>query len=327
MIRQASKDLDYVAANLHGRRNRMAEGGRLDSLLSLKTLPELGQHLAVPLPDQTAIGIQQHLVQNLATEIPRLTPYLTEVESDWVSWTEIRFHLENLKMLIRAILSHQPPEQSLTHWLDLDGGITLDAARAIATSSLDTLATQYRDSPLGKSLKTTVATYRDPPRLFLIESALDRDYFIGLLERTDRLSDDDRKQIRNLVVHEVDTFLRLLALRGRIHYDLAPSLLASFHIPGTTISKRRFLAMLNASGASINIASEESAAWRRYLTLADTAFRRSHIGFGVVAGYIGLRRMEVANLIMVSEGIRSDLPRDTVRAHLVLANTPEPIHV
>ena len=327
MVRDPSKDLDYLAATLHGRRSRMAEGGQLESLLSLKTLPDLGRSLALPPPSQTATEIQHHLVQALATEILSLTQHLSGEESDWVGWAGIRFHLENLKVLVRATLSGQPPESTLTHWLDLPGGITLDSAKALAAHPLDSLAARYSNTPLGQSLKKAVAAYRDPPNAFLVEAALDHDYFQELLGRTNRLPGDDRKTIRTLVIHEVDSFHRLLALRGRFHYNLPPSLLARVHIAGTAIPYKRFLAMLSASSAGADISSMEASAWNRYLRLANTAFRRSHTGFGVVAGYIGLRRMEVANLITVSEGIRAGLPRDTIRAHLFLNTTPEPAHV
>ena len=74
-------------------------------------------------------------------------------------------------------------------------------------------------------------------------------------------------------------------------------------------------------------AAVERLAWARFLRLANLAFRRSHIRFGAVAGYIGLRRVETANLITISEGIEKGMDTETIRAHLVQGGYGEAGHV
>lgn len=327
MIRHAIRDLDYLAATLHGRRGRLAEGTRLDSLLSLKTLPELARSLAIPQGNLTATDFQQHLVHQLATEIPLLCRHLSGPESDWVFWAGMQFHLANLKLLIRAILSNQPPETALACWLELPGGLNRDTAKTLAASSLATLVARFEAHPLGPILKETVDSYPDPSAPFLLEAALDCGYFREWLKRTAALSGADHNSIRRLVIHEVDTFHHLLILRGRHHYHLSPAALAPFHVNGTDLPHERYLALLNAPDSRPDGSSLEKQAWSRYLRLAHRTFRASHTGFGVVAGYIGLRRMEVANLISVSEGIRAGIPRDEVRPHMLPIVNPEPSHV
>ncbi len=61
----------------------------------------------------------------------------------------------------------------------------------------------------------------------------------------------------------------------------------------------------------------EGLAWKRFFRLANLAFRRSHMGLGTIMGYMGLRRMEAANLITISEGIRSDMAAETIRGRLI----------
>ena len=53
------------------------------------------------------------------------------------------------------------------------------------------------------------------------------------------------------------------------------------------------------------------------MRLANRAFRRSHMGMGAVVGYTGIRRVEVANLITLSEGIRAGMAAETIRARLL----------
>jgi vacuolar-type H+-ATPase subunit C/Vma6 len=51
------------------------------------------------------------------------------------------------------------------------------------------------------------------------------------------------------------------------------------------------------------------------------------MGFGVVVGYVALRRLEVANLITISEGIRTGAGEDVIRARMVPRVEREASHV
>ena len=70
-------------------------------------------------------------------------------------------------------------------------------------------------------------------------------------------------------------------------------------------------------GVRIDMAGFEALAWNRFLRLANRAFRHGHISLGAVVGYTGIRRVEVANLITLSEGLRLGLPAERIRGRLV----------
>ena len=67
--------------------------------------------------------------------------------------------------------------------------------------------------------------------------------------------------------------------------------------------------------------------WKRFLRLANLAFRQSHIGLGAIVGYTGIRRIEVANLITISEGIRKGMAPETIRARLITHTGEDGAHV
>ena len=48
---------------------------------------------------------------------------------------------------------------------------------------------------------------------------------------------------------------------------------------------------------------------------------------GVVAGYAGIRRVEVANLITLAEGIRAGMRAEALRARLIPRTTGDTPHV
>ena len=137
-------------------------------------------------------------------------------------------------------------------------------------------------------------------------------------------------------------FHLMLVVRGRFHYGLSADSLRPFHVSGSRIPGDQFEAMLSAPdiltaarfavGRAIDAlpsekktnggttlldpADLEAMGWKRFLRLSNRAFRWSHMGLGAVVGFSGLRRVEVANLITLTEGIRSGIPAEAIRARL-----------
>jgi vacuolar-type H+-ATPase subunit C/Vma6 len=140
----------------------------------------------------------------------------------------------------------------------------------------------------------------------------------------------------------------MLVVRGRFTYGLPAERLAEFHVSGSAISRKRFCQMLGAdtlrdaakecvglvlqdlpaeytmrgqSPQDPQPAELEALAWNRYLRLASRGFRRSHMGLGAVVAYAAIRRIELANLITLSEGIRTEMAPDVIRSRLVPTST------
>ena len=128
----------------------------------------------------------------------------------------------------------------------------------------------------------------------------------------------------------------------------------SLHVSGTRIPRPRFAAMLAApdlahaaelalgrvideqpgsvSGASgpaeqPTPAVLEVLAQNRFLRLAHQVFRRSHMGSAAVVAFVALRRLEVVNLITLSEGIKARLSEDQLRARLTPRTNLEAAYV
>ena len=172
-------------------------------------------------------------------------------------------------------------------------------------------------------------------RPFFVEAAADRGYFRELLARAARLPAGDRAHVVPLARQEADVFHVQLVARGRFGYGVEAAQLAPFHVEGSCVTRRAFEAMLReatladaarrlarraidaAPPEAADAAMLEALAWQRYRVLANRAFRRAPIGWGAVAGYVALRRLEVANLVTVSEGVRLGIPEDEVRRRLV----------
>lgn len=288
---RATTDLDYLDARLHGRRSRMAEAERLDALSRLRSLPELARAVAPGLEPSSTREFQAWLVERLAEEVAGFLPFLEPAGATLVEWLLVRHPLEALKDRYRETRDVVPDDR------------TTGAVRRILDEAL--------------------SWARAHPQPFFFEAALDRGYFAELLARVEALPPGDRQVVAPMMVQDVDRFHLRLVARGRFVYGVAAELLLPMHVDKTRISRRRFAAMLQdpnlfvAAGRavgraldeppaeSVDAAELEALAWERSFRMANRAFRRGPIGLGAVVGYVGLRRVEVANLITLSEGIRT----------------------
>lgn len=335
-------DLDYLATRLHGRRSRLAEGDRLERLCGLPNFSELGHAVYPESEFQAAADLERRLMQDLVRELCVFLKHLEGSGAELLAWSLVRFQVENIKVLLRGVMRRTALDSLQQYLLTLPGWLALDARVLLAAESLEQFADLLPAGALRKSLKAALAIYHEQPVPFFLEGALDRGYFEELLTRAEELT-EDQELIQPLVLQEVDTFHLLLAVRGKFHYGLTPELLLPLHVRGSGIPRDRFLEMLAApdlkaaaslavgraiaalppehgsgeDSGKVEVSDLEAMAWNRFLLLSNRAFRRSHMGLGAVLGYVGIRRIEVANLITLSEGMANNTAREALRSRLI----------
>ncbi len=341
--RHIAKDLGYLAARLHGRRSRMAEGERLEALCRLGGLDELFRTLFPDVDLVSARDFQGYCVLELVRELSGFHAYLAGPGADLLDYTLVRLQVENLKTAIRGWQTKTPAGELGGHLLPLPAELTFDYKGLAGAESLEDFVHLVPKGDLRESLEHALKVYPDHPRPFFLEAALDHGYFQKLLSVAGRLPREDQDTVLPVACQEVDTFHLMLVARGKFHYGLAPDLLRPLHVGGTRIPRGLFVTMLAdpdlASAAnrvagrvfdaaysdgascetpmSADSAALERLAWKRFVRLANLAFRKSHMGLGAVYGYVGLRRVEVANLITICEGIRGGLAAETIRGRMI----------
>jgi len=353
MIRPMVEGLDFLAARVHGRRSRLAEAGRLENLCRLPNSFELGRAVYPDTEFHTLADFQRRLAQDLVRELCGFLKHLEGPGADLLGWTLARFQVENVKVLVRAFVNRTPLETPEEYLLSLPHDLALDVPALTAASSLEEFAELLPLGPPRKSLRKALGRFHDQPRPFFPEAALDCGYFRELLDKAEQLTGEDKELIKPIVLQEVHAFHLMLVVRGKFHYGLAPELLLPLHVRGSGIPSERFGAMLaaadvvTAAGFAVGRAIDpmpsdhgpsdgspavdpsalEALAWRRYLRLSNRAFRRSHMGLGTVIGYVGIRRVEVANLITLSEGIRCGAAAERIHACLIPRADLESVYV
>jgi len=345
--KQIANDLDYLAARLNARRSLMAEAEKLDSLCHIQSLPEFYAAIFPGADFKEVIDFQRFSVYELIKEISGFSAYMSGPGAKLLDWTLVRFQTENLKVLIRACMTKTPVEEIYGHLISLPKELFLNVKGLASAESPEVFAGMVPKGLLRNNLEKAIKIYHDYPRSFFFEAALDKGYFQGLIARLENLPHEDLEIIKPMIYQEADIFHLMLVARGKFHYKLTPEMLRPLHVEGTRIPCALFADMLNDPdiNASVERISErildispsgqglidgltaadasilEGLAWKRFFRLANLAFRRNHMGLGAIMGYVDLRRVEVANLITISEGISSGIPADKIRERLIPRST------
>ena len=349
MALQIALDLDYLAANVHGRRSRLAEAERLDALCRLRTVTDLARALFPESRFLTAAALQRVLILDQVEELTEIASRLGGAAGRILDWLGVRFQMENLKVLARGLVAAGDStgraggmalEDLRPHLILLPDDLALPVEALASAGSVEAFAALVPHEPLRDGLKRGGDLFARRPKAFFLEAGLDAGYLEELLARARALPAADRREILPIALQEADTFHMMLAARGKFHYGLGPEAIVPFHVRKTRIPRRSFEAMAaaehvadvasSAAGAALDevpaVAKEtltpadlEPLAWGRYYRLANRAFRRCHMGLGAVVAYAAIRRVELANLITLSEGIRLGQSADAIRRRLIPA--------
>ena len=345
-------NLDYLVARLHGRRGQFAEAERLDALCRLRSMTDLVRAVSPQERFTTIVEFQHRLIQQMVQELADFAAQLPGPGAALMAWLRVRCQIENLRVLVRAFATHKSLDLARRYLVPLPDDLGLDIEALVTADSAESFSRAAPAGILSDGLAEFAPAYEEHPRSIVLEAALDHAYFRELLKRTKALPTGARTDSMILAKQEVDTFHLMLVARGGFGYGLTAERLEMFHVSGAGISLDRFRQMLAADtlrdaaqmvssqvldawpmeeryGAGAldwNAAVLESLAWNRYHRLARRAFRRNHMRLGAVVAFAAIRRIEVANLITLSEGIRTHMPTDAIRKRLIPRNT-EVLHV
>lgn len=303
--------------------------GDLDALTALLHARLAIQHTAA-CPVTAPSDRQRELLHAFADELDQLHRCLARHEARWLATQRERFDIENLKVLLRGLLAGARQDETRALLLPLPAVRGFDADRLLAATSPAELATRLPRGPFRNDMIRIVRRHAGARSPFLIEGALDRLWHERVLAATLALAPPDRSLVLPWVVREIDHFHTMLVLRGRVAHGMDAGTLQRFHVRGTSMSAPTFRTMLTdgavPGAADDDPAAVETLAGRDILRLAWRAVRTSHTGFAVVAGYVAIRRIEVANLITIDEGTRMGLPEDVIRTHLIERSLAEAPH-
>lgn len=260
-----------------------------------------------------------------------------------VDFTSARVHANHARMLEGARLDAMCKIRTLP---ELARQIWSDASPTITSSELQRrfVADYMKEiDSLSQTVPEGVRPYfaiLQEGRAFLDHASLESDtkktceYYQKLLDCARNIPRPHNKAVLDLVSQEAAIFLAMLALRLVFNYGFKLEAIQPYFFDGTVITRTIFESIATRSdleealeicGGVLalgecdfkTIPELEGAAWDRYLKVAKRIWSSDPIGVNAIIGYIGIRRIEVSNVVTLSEGLRLGVESSRLRSYLV----------
>lgn len=333
-------DFDFIHAKVHGLRSRVYEGDRLDALCDLSTVEQLWHRLY---PDATPAGhrqLQRRLLADHLEVLRVIHEHLPGGLQDFFCWLMRRYQLENLKVLVRAWKAGAGLEEVRPYLAPVPEAVSLPAEAMLGADSLADLVRRVPEPRLRAAAEAHIDRFQETGSTFFVETSLDGAYYEALLAEQDRLRGVHRAHTETLVRFEIAVFNILCLFRLKLNYGLAFEEARPFFVPLVPRAFRlerlydypEFDDMVplippeflpgGGEGEVETIADLERAFWQRLLQVANRQFYRSVSDFGAVTAFYTIKRVELANLIRVVEGIRYGMDGRAIRSGLIRVREP-----
>lgn len=166
--------------------------------------------------------VEKHALETLVAEAALLIRPLIGAPRELLRHWVRRFELMNMKALIRAKLNTGSRAQVRAQLLDLGPLTDLPIDDLLHAEDLPDLLRQLEATPYSIMARHARRSYEQRRDLFGVESALERQYFAGLIQRLYALPRSDRPQLRDFLATMLDQINLTWLLRYRFAYGLEP---------------------------------------------------------------------------------------------------------
>ncbi len=332
-----ASSFEFIEAKAHGMRSRMYEADRLDELCDLRTVEQLWHRLYPEATPGDHRDLQRRLLADHVRELEVIRRHLPGDLVGLFAWMMQRYQIENLKVLLRGWKVRAAAADVVPFLAPLEKDLHLDAWAFLKAEGLAEFIVLIPDGVLRTAAEKGAASYADTGQTFFVESALDTAYYAGLLARQRELPDPHAEGTEVLVRDEIALYDILTLFRLKLNYGLRYEQAARFLVPGArhAVALDRLFAFpdfgdmvgflprdllpMGDGHSLLTIADLERALWQRFLQVANTHFYHRVGDLGTAVGFYTIKRVELANLFHVIEGVRYEMSPGAIRQGLIRA--------
>ena len=328
-------NVDIIHAKVHARRAAMYEKERLARLCGLRSFPSL---VAEVFPEE---GIEDHrqfqkrLTEDHLSQLTWIPDHLGGHPHALFTWMLRRHQIENLKVIFRGFHARRGAQEVARHLISTPEELALPAQQMLSASTAAELAELVPGKQLKAAALAGAAVYKKKAEPFFFEAALDGFFYSRLLQLAGEPSMEDLTCCLPMLALDANSYLIILVLRARFNYEapfdeIEPFVRVRGAVPITTLhavhsadSVRQAVEALpkhlgKVVGRDIDDAQALERSLKSYLyTRANAAFYGSGVTMAVPVAFYYLKRIELENLIRLTEAYRYGLSTDEMRRGLV----------
>jgi len=325
----------FIIAKVRGMRGKLYEGEKLTRLCDAPGIEELAATLAPGEPIGDTIGLQRHLTAQHVRALRSILVHLAGWRHELFLWMLRRYQVENLKVLLRAWATHAEPSLLARYTVDLPGAIGLPIQAMMNSPDLESVIRKIPVPELQAGAFTGLGGFEESGRLFFVEAGLDQGYLAELRRRSERVGEESRPAVRQLVGLELDIYNVMLVLRAMFDYSIPFNKVRGLFAPFGAYVGLRVLEQLRhapdldaaaglvpppALGATTPAPSAEAletAMWQNLYRVANRWYYSCVLDFGAIAAFYYIKRVELRNLIRISEHVRYGERGAAIRDQLI----------
>jgi len=324
-------NFDFINTKIRARRARLYEGDRLEALLAARDLPDLVRLLGMESAGFTHYRVEAGLVARHLEELKMVALYLGGSRRRFFDALLNHYYKENLKVIARLKGREAPAGDAARMVVRLEGW---NVDELLEASTVADVLLAVKDEHIRRWALKGLGDYEKSGTTFFVELGIDAGFFIAVFDAAAHLRPADREAVKTLVCREAGAHDVLAVMRSRFNYGIEferikPFLsgypakldLARLAEAASFEGALRLVpaALLPAKAARdvADIPGLEFAMWSRIFRSARELFRTSLFDLGAIVAYYYLKRLELANLISVVEGVRLGMAKAEIRENLL----------
>lgn len=282
--------------------------------------------------------IEEILKRNMIKNMDKLIHFFKDDYRDFIRSLYIKYEIEDLKILARAIFNGERPETIEKPLTFLGKYSSVDPKRLFKASDIKGLIYALEGSEFFEVLKPILDGKRE--NLFSFEMALDLGYYSILQSRRRKISKEDSKVLQKWEGMVADLYNIQWIYRGKKFYKLSQEELLNYTMnfgDKLTFADRKAMCyvknldelyrMTMDSGYGFLFKKEEMSRdiymerrINRFLYYRLKALTRKYpMSIMEIIGYVWSFEFEIRDIISMMESIRYELPPDETRKFLIKA--------
>jgi vacuolar-type H+-ATPase subunit C/Vma6 len=334
-------NIDFIVAKVRGMHSKLYEGDKLRALCDARSVEDLAAALAPGVPLGDTVNLQKQLTTQHVAELHKLLGLLDAWQANLFLWLLRRYQVENIKVILRCRATANRRAAAARYTADLPGQLELPADVMLQAADLETMLNAIPVRELRQGALVGLGDFEESGRLFFIEAGLDQAYFNALATASEAARGEARGGINRLTALERDNYNVMLVLRGVFNYSIVFNRVRLLLAPegrhatadilreiGTAPSiedaaRQIPPALLGPVDEEPDADSAETAMWRNLRHAANRVYYDSVLDFAAVVAFTYLKRIELGNLVTLSECARYGEPGATARRRLIgMSATP-----
>jgi V/A-type H+-transporting ATPase subunit C len=287
---------------------------------------------AISLEEVEDRSLEQMLIDALLAEAQRLIRSLNREARELLRYWLRRFEIGNLKVVVHGKLTGRSNEEIQADFINIGSMAVLSLDTFLKADDAQEMLRCLERTPyagIAHQARSLYEQHYAQPQLnsgehwelFLIEAATDREYYVGLDQRTRAIHDElDCHYLWPLVGNMIDQINLIWLLRYRFAYHLTPPL-TYFLLPSGRyhLSSQHLLTLVRAASfeealgkipsplkslvtGAVSISEVEGRLGKHLLEIARLILSRTSFNLGRALAYLLLRENELSSIYGLIKG-------------------------